>query len=221
MTTGRLIINALKKGILDNGSVRIAFPGGRSAVSLMEELSHSELDWSAVHVTLVDERAVDHSHEASNARLVRSTLCINHAYSALFEPLFVGKDAETSAQLLNQAELLIDIAVLGMGEDGHFASLFPNKSPVQGLADLTDGFVATGPIGSPSVPRISMTLQRILSAPLVVLLVSSDAKQEKVMAGLKAVDPLNPVSYLLASDHLLSVVWPDQSVTTLRKGVVQ
>ena len=112
MTTGRLIINALKKGILDNGSVRIAFPGGRSAVSLMEELSHSELDWSAVHVTLVDERAVDHSHDASNARLVRSKLCINHAYSALFEPLFVGKDAETSAQLLNQAELLIDIAVL-------------------------------------------------------------------------------------------------------------
>ena len=105
MTINRLIINALKKGILDNGSVRIAFPGGRSAVSLMEELSYSELDWSAVHVTLVDERAVDHSHEASNARLVRSTLCINHADSASFEPLFVGKDADTSAQLLNQAEL--------------------------------------------------------------------------------------------------------------------
>ena len=187
----------------------------------MEELSHSKLNWSAVHVTLVDERAVEHSHETSNARLVQSTLCTNYADSALFEPLFVGNDAETSVQLLNQAELPIDIAVLGMGEDGHFASLFPNKSPVQGLADLTDRFVATGPTGSPSVPRISMTLQRILSAPMVILLVSSDAKQKKVMAGLKAFDPMNPVSYLVASDHLLSVVWPDQSITTMRKGVVQ
>ena len=221
MTIGGLIINALKKGILDNGSVRIAFPGGRSAVSLMEELSYSELDWSAVHVPWwMSARWIIRMRPQMRG-WCRSTLCINHADSSSFEPLFVGKDADTSAQLLNQADLPIDIAVLGMGEDGHFASLFPNKTPVQGLADLTDGFVATGPIGSPSVPRISMTLQRILSAPLVVLLVSSDAKQEKVMAGLKAVDPMNPVSYLLASDHLLSIVWPDQSVTTLRKGVVQ
>ena len=221
MTVSGLIIKALKKGIQDNGSVRIAFPGGQSAVSLMDELSHSELNWSAVHVTLVDERAVDHSHEASNARLVQSTLCVNHADSALFEPLFVGKDAETSAQRLNQIELPIDIVVLGVGEDGHFASLFPNKTAVEGLTDSTDGFVATRPVGSPSVPRISMTLQRVLSAALIVLLVSSDEKKAKVMAGLKAVDPMNPVSYLLASDHLLSVVWPDQSLTTLRKRVVQ
>ena len=126
MTIGGLIINALK-GILDNGSVRIAFPGGRSAVSLMEELSYSELDWSAVLVTLVDERAVDHSHEASNARLVRSTLCINHADSSSFEPLFVGKDADTSAQLLNQADLPVILLCLVWGRMATLRAYFPIK----------------------------------------------------------------------------------------------
>jgi 6-phosphogluconolactonase len=63
-----------------------------------------------------------------------------------------------------------------------------------------------------------MTLSQILSAQLVILLVSSDAKKDKVMQGLDAVDSMNPVSYLLASDHPILVVWPDGDMVTLRNG---
>jgi 6-phosphogluconolactonase/glucosamine-6-phosphate isomerase/deaminase len=63
-----------------------------------------------------------------------------------------------------------------------------------------------------------MTLGQILSAQLVVLLVSSDAKKDKVLDGLKSVDSMNPVSYLLASDHPILVVWPDGDMVTLRNG---
>ena len=65
-----------------------------------------------------------------------------------------------------------------------------------------------------------MTLNQIMSARLVVLLVSSDAKKDKVMDGLKSVDSMNPVSYLLASDHPILVVWPGGDMVTVHNGVV-
>ena len=220
MRIAQVITQALSDTIAQKGHGRIAFPGGRSAVELMSELSHASIDWSSVCVTLVDERAVDESSDASNAALVKTMLCQNRAETATFEPMFVADDAEQSADHLNQQDSLLDIAVIGMGDDGHFASLFPNEIAVPGLADGRLGFVATSAIGSPSVPRISMTLSQILSAQLVVLLVSSDAKKDKVIGGLGSVDSMNPVSYLLASDHPILVVWPDGEMVTLHNGDV-
>jgi len=220
MSVAQIITQALSETIDRKGSARIAFPGGRSAVELMSELSNESIDWSSVNVTLVDERAVDESSDASNAALVKSTLCQNRAEQAIFEPMFLADDAKESADLLNQHNVPLDIAVLGMGDDGHFASLFPSESAVPGLGDGVIGFVATPAIGSPSVPRISMTLSQILSAELVILLVSSDAKKEKVMDGLESTNPLNPVSYLLASDHPILVAWPDGSMVTIQNGAM-
>lgn len=220
MRIAQVITQALSDTLAHNGHGRIAFPGGRSAVELMSELSHASIDWSLVCVTLVDERAVDELSDASNASLVKTTLCQNRAETATFEPLFVGDNAEQSAEYLNQQNCPLDIAVLGMGDDGHFASLFPSETAVPGLADGQRGFVATSAIGSPSVPRISMTLNQIMSARLVVLLVSSVAKKDKVTDGLAAVNPMNPVSYLLASDHPILVVWPDGEVVRVQNGVV-
>ena len=220
MSVSSVIIDALTHALASKGSARIAFPGGRSAVALMDQLSQTELDWSSVNVTLVDERAVDESSDASNARLVKEKLLIQHAKSAKFEPLFIGDDATEAVSVLNQREATLDVVVLGMGEDGHFASLFPSDTPVTGLADTLDGFVATEAVGSPTVPRISMTLTRILSAELVVLLVSSEEKKDKVMNGLIAMNPMNPVSYLLASDHPVVVAWPDGEIVTIQRGVI-
>jgi 6-phosphogluconolactonase len=169
----------------------------------------------------VDERAVDLSHEASNAKLVQNSLLVNKAETAIFEPLFNGDAAESSAAAMNQALKPIDVVVLGMGDDGHFASLFPANHPVAGLADDLNGFVATDSVGFPHIPRISMTLNYILSASLVVLLVSSETKRDKVKQGLASVDPLNPISYLLNSLHLITIEWPDGEVATVQNGVLQ
>lgn len=220
MSISSVITRALTETIARQGTARIAFPGGRSAVGLMSELSNASINWSSVYVTLVDERAVDESSDASNAALVKSTLCVKHASEATFESLFVSENAEQSADYLNRYQCSLDIAVLGMGEDGHFASLFPSEIAVPGLDDGRTGFVATGAIGSPSVPRISMTLNQIVSAGLIVLLVSSVAKKDKVMDGLESVSPMNPVSYLFASSHPILVVWPDGEIVTVRDGVM-
>ena len=220
MSLTQAITRMLSETIARKGVARIAFPGGRSAIDLMSELSRASIDWSSVRVTLVDERAVDESSDASNARLVKSTLCVNRASEATFEPMLIGGDAASSADQLNQRQCPLDIAILGMGDDGHFASLFPSEMAGPGLDDGQAGFVATSAIGSPAVPRISMTLKHILSAQLVVLLVSSEAKEAKVMAGLRSIDAMNPISYLLASDDPIIVEWPDRTLTTIQRGAI-
>ena len=220
MSLTQAITRMLSETIARKGIARIAFPGGRSAIDLMSELSRASIDWSSVRVTLVDERAVDESSDASNARLVKSTLCVNRASDATFEPMLIGDDAASSADQLNQRQCPLDIAILGMGDDGHFASLFPGEIAVPGLDDGQAGFVATSAIGSPAVPRISMTLKHVLSAHLVVLLVSSEAKEAKVMAGLRSIDAMNPISFLLASDNPIIVEWPDRTLTTIQRGAI-
>ena len=220
MSLTQAITRMLSQTIARKGVARIAFPGGRSAIDLMSELSNASIDWSSVRVTLVDERAIDESSDASNARLVKSKLCVNLASDATFEPMLIGDDAASSADQLNRRECPLDIVILGMGDDGHFASLFPSEKAVPGLDDGKAGFVATSAIGSPAVPRISMTLNHILSAQLVVLLVSSEAKEAKVMAGLRSIDAMNPISYLLGSDDPIIVEWPDRTLTTIQRGAI-
>jgi 6-phosphogluconolactonase len=220
MSLTQAITRTLSETIARKGIARIAFPGGRSAINLMSELSNASIDWSSIRVTLVDEREVDESSDASNARLVKSKLCVNRASYATFEPMLIGDDAESSADQLNQRECPLDIAILGMGDDGHFASLFPNEIAVPGLDDGQVAFVATSADGEPAVPRISMTLKHILSAQLVVLLVSSEAKEAKVMAGLRSIDAMNPISYLLASDNPIIVEWPDRTLTMIQRGAI-
>lgn len=106
----------------------LAVSGGNSPTLFLQTLSMSELVWPRIDITLVDERWVDEKHAASNAALVRSTLLQNKAKAAHFMPL-VDLNGEPSRPLqqLNTDKLLIhppDVAVLGMGEDGHTASLF-------------------------------------------------------------------------------------------------
>ncbi len=221
MTALHHIAEHIQLLLRQQSTVRLAFPGGRSALTLMDGLSNTAFDWASVQVTLVDERAVAATHEASNARLVCQTLLKNQACAATFEPLFDEDSVESSLQTLNAQRRPLDIVVLGMGHDGHFASLFPADEPVPGLLAGLDPFVGTRPIGSPCVRRLSMTLSTLLSASLVVLLVSSEAKRAKVNLGLTTIDPRNPISYLLASEHPIWVEWPDQSMSLIQQGVVQ
>src|SRR5690606_5526653 len=104
----------------------LAVSGGRSPVPLFERLSHEDIPWHKVAISLVDDRYVPVMHEDSNEALVRRYLLQNRASAASFTGL-VG-DADDIARSVQRANGLthrIDVAVLGMGDDGHTASLFP------------------------------------------------------------------------------------------------
>lgn len=216
MESVELIASILIQAVADKGHARIAFPGGKSALALMKNLRQRNLPWENISITLVDERDVPITDKASNERLVRSVMLKSKATLASFEPLRIRETADLSVAVLNQFPNILDIAVLGIGTDGHFASVFPADKAELGLSDTLRGFVATPPRGDPKVIRISMTLCEILSAGTVLLLVDSIEKQAKLIeAFAKPNNPNNPVSYLMAKRQPLYIQWANSKLSTL------
>ncbi|HEX5305418.1 MAG TPA: 6-phosphogluconolactonase, partial [Dyella sp.] len=173
----------LREAIADRGRALLAVSGGSTPTHFFERLSRAPLDWSRVQITLVDERWVPESSERSNARLVKSLLLQHAAAAASFVPLY--QDAATPedglAALNAQLDALafpFDVAVLGMGDDGHTASFFPGGDR---LADALDpaGRARVLPMRATGAgePRITFTLPVLLDARALFLHVEGEAKR--------------------------------------------
>lgn len=173
--------------------VAVALSGGstpRRLYNLLGEAPWRErIDWSRLHVFIVDERFVPADHEESNQRLLRETLLASSALSeANFHPIpYVEGDPSNAAQRY-EAELRrhfgdqepprFDVILLGMGPDGHTASLFPSTD----TADIADRLVipTVNPAGGSQ--RISLTLPVLNAAALDVFLVTGQDKAETLRA---------------------------------------
>lgn len=166
------IYEALKNSIDNNGRASFVVSGGSSPVKIFNDLSKSDLDWSKVSITLVDDRVVSSEHPDSNERLLKENLFINNASVAKFISL---KSASEEVMNINRP---FDIMLLGMGEDGHFASLFPELVDNSNYFDLSANpeIIFTEPMGNPCHKRVSMNLSMIMKSKKIILLVSSSAK---------------------------------------------
>ena len=169
-----LIKKNLSSSISKYQNASIAVPGGTSPIKIFNELSKQKLDWSKVQITLVDDRLVDPDNDHSNQKLINDYLLKNEAKKSKFIPL--NKN-------LNKGENFkfpLDVCLLGIGNDGHFASLFPNMINNTNMLDpkskLSIDEVKAN--GNPFVPRISMNLPLILSSNLIILLIKGKFKQE-------------------------------------------
>ena len=126
------LANRMRSSIEARGRVCIAVSGGKTPVPFFQALAQEKLPWNQVLVTLVDERWVDETEPASNARLVRQYLLQGEAAQAYFLPLKnqasdpVAGFMECENRLHEQIRRL-DYAVLGLGSDGHTASWFPHS----------------------------------------------------------------------------------------------
>ena len=202
------IVVALRLGIALRGIASLALAGGRTPVPLFRALSDAELDWSHVGITLTDERWVPSQHRGSNAALVRTELLRGRAGAARFSPLYDGSANAAGAtgevwRSLQPLARPIDAVVLGMGEDGHFASLFPDDP---GLPAALDASSAPGCVAmrAPVEPheRISLNLPALLQARRLFLLVTGAAKRELLVAAAhRAAAAQWPVTALLAQRH--------------------
>ena len=185
------IYEALKNNIDNNGSVSFVVSGGSSPVKIFNDLSKSDLDWSKVSVTLVDDRVVSSEHSDSNEKLLKENLFINNASAAKFISL---KSDSEEVMNINRP---FDIMLLGMGEDGHFASLFPELVDNSNYFDLSANpeIIFTEPMGNPCHKRVSMNLSMIMQSKKIILLVSSSAKSILVDQALE--NKYLPIHFLL------------------------
>ena len=198
----RATTSELSAGIAARGSASLVATGGRSPGPIYDRLSAADLDWSRVTVTLSDERCVADDHPDSNARLVRSRLLTGPAAEARFLPLWPAPDLAA----LN-AVIPFDAVMLGMGEDGHIASLIPGDTGLEGAlttADLLREVPAA--LGRPPLARITLTLSAILNARAIFLLIAGEAKREVIERVLAGEDL--PVGRLIAhADNRLRIFW--------------
>jgi 6-phosphogluconolactonase len=132
------IVSDLSAGIEKNGRAYLAVSGGNTPKKVFEKLSKSDLFWTKVIVTLVDERWVKPNDLKSNEKLVKEHLLQNKARTALFIPLknveITAKDGEKITRNRLKSIKNFDVVILGMGDDAHTASFFPHPKSTSSLA---------------------------------------------------------------------------------------
>lgn len=182
-------LTALSDAIAARGRGVLVGTGGRSPLGVYDRLSDAELDWSRVIVTLSDDRFVRPEDPSSNEGLVRRRLLVGRAAAAHFEPLrHEAPSPEASAVLAEPrvaALLPADMQFLGMGEDGHVASLIPGSPMLAAGMDPAGSRLVLGVpagVGSPPVARITLTLPALLAARETLVLIAGSRKREIVEA---------------------------------------
>lgn len=209
----QLVASELQAAIHAKHKATAAFAGGTTPVLFFKALAKQTVDWSKVAFTLTDERQVEPSNERSNARLLQTNLLENLKPTVSFQALYqLGQTKADMAQLadnLQQDFLPLDSVVLGMGNDGHFASLFPQAPNLEAGLDPKNSEVLLE-VQAPSLPeaRISLSLAALLQTKHLHLLITGTDKQqllEQAQANLAARQPRQwPIEALLqqAGDKL-------------------
>ena len=195
----------LDEGLRTRPRAALVATGGRSPGLTYDRLRQAHLlDWTRVVVTLSDERCVPADAPESNARLVRERLLTGEAAKAHLMPLWPRPDPEAIRALQP-----FDAVLLGMGEDGHVASLIPGDPQLPQILDPGCGaLIADVPagLGAPPLARVTLTLSAVLAARAIFLLIAGGAKREVVARALSGEDL--PVRRILAQDSApVRVLW--------------
>tara|TARA_B110000967_G_C18794697_1_gene515135 strand:- start:81 stop:773 length:693 start_codon:yes stop_codon:yes gene_type:complete len=208
-------VAGLLGGSIDaRGDASLVVSGGRTPMGFFHLLSQQSLDWSKVTILLADERWVDADHADSNEKLVRENLLINEASKATYLALknsadqAVDGEAECASAL---AELdAFTVVILGMGDDGHTASLFPGSDALAaGLAmDSGRDCIAVTPLHAPH-QRMSLTLPRLLNSQQIVIHISGVSKQQVLNQANSGDDVMElPIRAILQQQQApLSIYW--------------
>jgi len=176
------VAQSLARAIAARGSASLVVSGGKTPVKFFEQLRTQPIEWRRVCVALADERWVDPGDPGSNERMVREVLLKDRAAEARFAGL---KNAAPSPDLgavsawetFARIPRPFDVTVLGMGDDGHTASLFPG-SP--NLRIALDPAAAAGCVGmwapTPPQPRLSLNLSALLGSRRLLILIEGETK---------------------------------------------
>ena len=193
---------ALASRLQQQSEASLVVSGGTSPVLCLTELAAMPVEWQRVHVLLSDERWVPSNSDDSNEKLIRESLLQGDAAEASFLPFYDGsvtveQRCDAIEETIRTLPFPFACSLIGMGEDGHFASLFPDAENLKQGLD-TDGRQLCLPVNTAASPhpRISLTLAALSRSDTVVLLFFGAAKRD-VYERAKADSNGYPVSRLL------------------------
>lgn len=202
----------LRLAISEGRRASLAVPGGTTPAPFLTALAEQALDWSQVTVTLTDERCVPFDDPRSNHRLVHRHLLRGRAAQARFVPLHApGRTIAEIEQSLIQAVLPLHVCVLGMGDDMHAASLFPDTPGLASLLHLTTGSHVSHvtPPGAAEA-RVTLTAKALASSAHTYLLIRGPSKRDALARAMRTADPLAaPIRVILDAARTPRVFYAD------------
>ena len=203
----------LTAAVKTKGSASIAVSGGSTPKGFFHALSKKKLAWQAITITLADERWVEIDSSDSNTKLVYENLIQNEAVNAKFFHLKQGEtlsdDTLDDLNLaVNQQLLPLDVLILGMGEDGHTASLFPCSDEIETCLSLNSpALLKVVPQMAPH-QRISFSFAALAQSKNTFLHISKKQVLAKAIAGQECKKmPIR--AFLQAPDVNTQVYWAE------------
>lgn len=191
-TLAAAIAARLAGAVAARGGAVFVASGGTTPAPLYDRLCRAPIDWSRVRVTLSDERWVPDTDPDSNAGLLARRLLTDRAAAADLVPLYTGDATAAAAVARVDARLQalsrpVDVVLLGMGDDAHTASLFPDAAGLAAALDPAGRSLAAAiTVPATGAERMTLTLPALAAARQVFVLIAGAAKRRVLATALEA-----------------------------------
>ncbi len=199
------ISDAIKK----YGDARFLLSGGSTPMNLYSLLSEETIEWEKVKIGLVDERFVPKENLFNNETQIKNNLLKNSAkFATIFGMVYNYENEMLNLKMVNQQYKTfferIDFTILGMGEDGHTASLFPGDKESEELMNTSNmGVFSTK---SPSFPynRITCSKELIANSNYIALFINGETKFNVLK---NSIETQVPISYFVKNSKNMEIYY--------------
>lgn len=209
----RMLTQQLSQAVSERGHAYLVVSGGKTPEPLFQTLAVTKLPWDKVICTLADERWISPTLPDSNEHMVRTCLLQQNAAQAQFISLYNEHQCLENAVTLTNERIGVlpqfDVVILGMGEDGHTASLFPDSAEIKtALSDKVNAVTFVKPRAAP-YDRITLTKTRLLNTRSIYIYLVGEKKMAVLQEALRSDDELlMPIRAFLNHPEVnIQVMW--------------